>query len=82
MKLVLLIPTVVLMAISGYNLSVEFTKTGEANYLIFKAVHLTVLLISILCTAAIIRSMFKIKYVEIPETNNNKNYNELEIQHS
>lgn len=82
MKIVLLIPTVVLMAISGYNLSIEFAKTGEPNYLIFKALHLTVLLISIICAGAIIRSMFKIKYVEIPERKEEENYNELELQHS
>ncbi|WP_417365634.1 hypothetical protein [Flavobacterium beibuense] len=64
MKLILLIPTAVLMAISGYNLSLEFTKSGEPNYLIFKMLHLTVFLISLISAVAIIRSMFKIKYSE------------------
>lgn len=64
MKLILLIPTAVLMAISGYNLSLEFAKSGEPNYLIFKMLHLTVFLISLISAVAIIRSMFKIKYAE------------------
>ena len=64
MKLILLIPTAVLMAISGYNLSLEFAKSGEPNYLIFKMLHLTVFLISLISAVAIISSMFKIKYTE------------------
>jgi len=67
MKLILLIPTAVLMAISGYNLSMEFAKSGEPNYLIFKMLHLTVFLISLISAVAIIRSMFKIKYTETRE---------------
>ena len=82
MKLVLLIPTFVLMAISGYNLSNEFAKTGEPNYLLFKAIHFTVLLISIVCAAAIIKSMFAIRYVEVKKYDNIKEaYNDIELQH-
>lgn len=70
MKLILLIPTAVLMAISGYNLSLEFAKSGEPNYLIFKMLHLTVFLISLISAIAIIRSMFKIKYTETIKNEN------------
>ncbi len=67
MKLVLLIPTFVLMAISGYNLSNEFAKTAEPNYLLFKALHLIVLLISIGFAVAIIKSMFAVRYIKVKE---------------
>lgn len=70
MKLILLIPTAVLMAISGYNLSLEFAKSGEPNYLIFKMLHLTVFLISLISAVAIISSMFKIKYTETIKNEN------------
>lgn len=70
MKLILLISTAVLMAISGYNLSLEFAKSGEPNYLIFKMLHLTVFLISLISAIAIIRSMFKIKYTETIKNEN------------
>lgn len=70
MKLILLISTAVLMAISGYNLSLEFAKSEEPNYLIFKMLHLTVFLISLISAIAIIRSMFKIKYTETIKNEN------------
>ena len=82
MKLVLLIPTFILMAISGYNLSVEFAKAPEPNYLLFKAIHLTVLLMSIVCAGAIIKSMFAIRYVEVKRQKRIKqSYNDIELQH-
>ena len=82
MKLVLLIPTFVLMAISGYNLSVEFAKASEPNYLLFKAIHLTVFLISVACAGAIIKSMFTVRYVEVKSKKRIKqsSYNDIELQ--
>jgi len=82
MKLMLLVPNFILMAIAGYNLFNEFTKTDEPNYLLFKILHCIVLGLSICFTIAIIRSMFTIRYVEVPQKQPEAEYNELELQHS
>ena len=82
MKLMLLVPNFILMAIAGYNLFNEFTKTGEPNYLLFKILHCIVLALSIYFAVAIVRSMFTIRYVEVPEKQPEAEYNELELQHS
>ena len=84
MKLLLLIPNFVLMGIAGYNLANEFSKTGEPNYILFKLLHFSVLLISLVCTVMIVRSLFTIRYVEVPQTQTStiEEYNEMELQHT
>jgi len=84
MKLLLLIPNFILMGIAGYNLFNEFTKAGEPNYLLFKILHGIVLALCIYFAAAIIKSMFTIRYVEVPEKQPQQTaeYGKLELKHS
>jgi formate hydrogenlyase subunit 3/multisubunit Na+/H+ antiporter MnhD subunit len=84
MKLLLLIPNFVLMAIAGFNLANEFSKTGEPNYILFKLLHFSVLIISLACTVTIVRSLFTIRYVEVPQERSEaiEEYNEIELQHT
>lgn len=84
MKLMLLIPNFALMAIAGYNLSVEFSGTESSGYLLSKLLHIAVLLITVFFTVVIVKSMFYVKYVEIPaeEITEDAEYNEYELRHS
>ncbi len=84
MKLLLLIPNFVLMAIAGYNLANEFEKNAEPNYLLFKLLHAAVLLITIVFAYIIVKSMFTIRYMEVQQQlqPEDMEYNKMEIQHS
>ena len=76
MKLLLLLPISALLAISGYNLS-----TGSNNLAVM-LLHFFVMALCIVFAALIIKSMFAIKYVEMPETEDKQAYEELNLQHS
>lgn len=67
MKLLMLLPNLVLIAISGVNLSNEFAKNAMVNNLAVIVLHLSVLIMCIVFVALIVKSMFKVKYTEIPE---------------
>ncbi|WP_146185906.1 hypothetical protein [Flavobacterium album] len=76
MRLLLLLPNFALLAISGYNLS------AGNNNLAVTLLHLMVMALCITFVALIVKSMFAIKYVEVPETENNEAYEALDLQHS
>lgn len=82
MKLLMLLPNLVLIAISGVNLSNEFAGQELNNSLAIIVLHLSVMIMCLVFSAIIVKSMFTIKYTEVEETNNNTVYNELDLQHS
>lgn len=67
MKLLMLLPNLVLIAVSGVNLSNEFAKNTMVNNLAVIVLHLSVLIMCIVFVALIVKSMFKVKYTEMPE---------------
>ena len=83
MKLILLIPNIILMVIAGYNLANDL-NVASPNYLLIKMVHLSVLIITVVFMALIIKSMFTVKYIDIPEEEitEDTEYNEYELQHN
>lgn len=84
MKLLMLLPNVVLIAISGINLSNEFSGQELNNSLAIIVLHLSVLILCLTFTALIVKSMFKIKYVEMPDlqTEDSTSYSESAFQHT
>lgn len=84
MKLLMLLPNVVLIAISGINLSNEFSGQSLTNNLAIIVLHLSVLAMCLVFSAIIIKSMFKITYTEVTENQSqgHASYDELDLQHS
>lgn len=76
MRLLLLLPLSALLAISGYNLS-----AGNNNLAVI-LLHLFVMALCITFIAMIVKSMFAIRYVEMPEKQTKQDYEELNLQHS
>jgi hypothetical protein len=67
MKLLLLLPNFVLLAISGYNLSIEFFTPGVNGTIVVTLMHLLVMAICLTFIGIIVKSMFTIKYIEVIE---------------
>lgn len=65
MKLLMLFPNFVLMAISGINLYNEF-RLPTAN-LAIAVLHVAVLVICLTFVSLIVKSMFTIRYTEVAE---------------
>lgn len=65
MKLLMLLPNLVLMAISGINLYNEF-QLPNAN-LAVALLHVAVLVMCLTFVSLIVKSMFKVKYTEVEE---------------
>ena len=84
MKLLMLLPNVVLIAISGINLSNEFSGQSLNSNLAIIVLHLSVLAMCLVFSAIIIKSMFKITYTEVIEiqAEGHTAYNELDLQHT
>ena len=85
MKLLLLLPVLALMAISGYNLYNELTADAVTGSLAIIVLHGAVTAMCLFFAGLIIRSMFTIKYVERTERqvlNRTQNYQELTLQQS
>jgi hypothetical protein len=76
MRLLLLLPNFALLAISGYNLSVG------SNVLAVLLLHLIVMALCITFITLIVKSMFAIKYIEMPEEQAEQAYEGLDLQHS
>ncbi|MGQ2982485.1 hypothetical protein [Flavobacterium sp.] len=76
MRLLLLLPTFALLAVSGFNLS-----AGNNSFAIV-IVHLVVMALCITFIALIVRSIFAVRYVEMPEIESNQAYEALDLQHS
>lgn len=62
MRMLLLFPNIFIMSIAGYNLFSEL-DSGNTYYMPI-ALHATVVLLSVLFFSLIIRSAFKVNYVE------------------
>lgn len=58
MRLILLLPNIIFIIISGYNLWNEFT-IGNPGDIAYKVLHATVLVSSVSFSALIIRSLYK-----------------------
>lgn len=84
MRLLLLLPNLVLLAISGYNLSVDFFNPDVKAGIVVTLVHLFVMALCLLFIALIVKSSFKIKYIEVPENTREQEeeYEEFDLQHS
>lgn len=68
MRLLLLLPNFVLMAISGYNLTGNTMLNNESNYFPYTLLHLLVMLICLVFVVIIVKSVFTITYNETDET--------------
>lgn len=85
MKLLLLLPVLALMAISGYNLYNELTADAVTGSLAIIVLHGAVTAMCVCFTALIVRSMFTIRYVEKterPVLTRTQNYQEFTLQQS
>jgi len=84
MKLLMLVPNLVLIAVSGVNLSNELSGETLTNSLAIIVLHLSVLVMCLVFSGLIVKSMFKIRYVEMPETQSEErtSYDELDLQHT
>ena len=85
MKLLLLLPVLALMAVSGYNLYNELAIDTVPGNLAIIVLHTAVTAMCLFFTGLIIRSMFTIKYVERkerPVLNHAQDYEELTLQQS
>ena len=84
MKLLLLLPVLALMAVSGYNLYNELAIDAVPGNLAIIVLHTAVTAMCLFFTGLIIRSMFTIKYVERerPVLNHAQDYEELTLQQS
>jgi len=67
MKLLLLLPVLALMAISGYNLYNELNADAVPGNLAVIVLHTAVTAMCLFFAGLLIRSMFTIKYVEKAE---------------
>ncbi len=76
MRLLLLLPIFALLAVSGYNLS-----AGNNNLAVI-VLHLSVMAVCITLISLVIKSIFAVKYTEMPETEGNQPYETLDLQHS
>lgn len=68
MRLLLLLPNFVLMAISGYNLTGNDMLGNKSNYFSYTLLHVLVMLICLGFVVMIIKSAFTIEYTETEET--------------
>lgn len=66
MRLLILIPVMLIMAIAGYNLYEEITNPEK--YYMAMALHATVTILCAVLGWAIVRSAFGVRYSESPET--------------
>lgn len=62
MRLLLLFPNIFIMSIAGYNLLNEVE--ADRTYYMPVALHATVIMLSLLFLSLIVRSSFKVDYVE------------------
>jgi len=81
MKLLMLLPNLVLIAVSGVNLSNELSGSTLNNNLAIIVLHLSVLVLCLVFVALIVKSMFSIKYIEITQTQTEGNpaYTEFDL---
>lgn len=81
MKLLMLLPNLVLIAVSGVNLSNELSGSTLNNNLAIIVLHLSVLVLCLVFVALIVKSMFSIKYIEITQTQTKGNpvYTEFDL---
>ncbi|MFL9843871.1 hypothetical protein [Flavobacterium rhizosphaerae] len=82
MKLLLLLPNLVLLSVSGYNLYTGLTTSQGPNYIVYNLLHIAVSIICLTFIGMIIRSLFSIKYIETEQTFvEEAYYNETNLQH-
>jgi len=62
MRLLLLFPGIFIMSIAGYNLFSEVTSSQK--YYMPIALHASVVILSVLFLSALVRSSFKVDYIE------------------
>lgn len=83
MKLLIILPNLVLIAISGINLSNELSNTSQAANLAIIVLHFSVLILCITFVALIVRSMFKVVIKEDSDyLENTAEYEELNMRHT
>lgn len=83
MKLLMILPNLVLIAISGINLSNELSADQVSKNLAIIVLHTSVLVMCMVFVALIIKSMFKIVEAEDHSYAENTNeYEELNLRHT
>jgi len=82
MKILLLLPNIVLLIVSGYNLANDFSAVNEPNYLAFKILHTLVMIMCITFISLIVKSILSSAYVNAEEYEENHILqNENTLQH-
>lgn len=66
MRLLMLIPIFILMGVSGYNLAGGYEAPGTEETLATGAyaLHMAIILLGVVATSLLVRSVFTIKYTE------------------
>ena len=85
MKLLLLLPVLALMAISGFNLYSELNTDAMPGNLAVIVLHTAVTVMCLCFAGVLVRSMFTIRYVEEqerPVLRHAENYEDLTLQQS
>lgn len=83
MKLLLILPNLVLIAISGFNLSNELSNVQIAKNLSVIVLHLSVLIMCVVFVALIVKSMFKVVETEDHSyAQNTSEYEEINLRHT
>ena len=84
MRLLFLLPSFALLAISGYNFF-DTAALEQPNYLALKVLHLLVMIISLFLVFSIIRPLFVVRSKKATHNNRlttEEGYEELNLQHS
>lgn len=79
MRLLLLIPNLILLVISFYNLANDVAWKNGPNYLSFTVLHVLVMLMCLLFITLILKSVFRLNYVEGNEEAHDETLNTLAV---
>ena len=82
MKLLLILPNLVLIAVSGINLANELSAAQLNKNLAVIVLHVCVLIMCLVFVALIVKSMFKIVAVEDTSYVENNEYEEINLRHT
>lgn len=82
MKLLLILPNLVLIAVAGINLSNELSSWQINRNLSVVALHLSVLIMCLVFVSLIIKSMFKVVSKEETYTQSASEYKSISLEHT
>jgi hypothetical protein len=82
MKLLLILPNLLLIAVSGINLANELSATQLNKNLAVIALHGCVLIMCLVFVALIVKSMFRIVEIEHTSYAEDNGYEEINLRHT